>query len=130
MPLNTRKYTDIDVSFMPHPVTGDILKKTDYMAVIQSVKNLIFLNHYEKPFHPDKGANVRKMLFEPIDPNTGSMLETEITQMIDSYETRATVIQIVATPDYDNEGYSLKIIFSIDNVAAPLSITTFLKRLR
>ena len=37
-------------------------------AVKQAVKNLILTNHYEKPFHPEIGSNLRGMLFENITP--------------------------------------------------------------
>jgi len=130
MSLNTRKYSDLDVSFLAHPVTGDIVKKKEEQAIVQSFKNLIFLNHYEKPFHPEIGSNVKRMLFELIDPIIAGSLEKEIRQMIENFEPRVILHQLVATPDYDNNGYAIKFIFSIDNKPEPIKINVFLERLR
>lgn len=56
-------YSDLNLSFKPHPITGDITRKTDVDAVKQSIKNLISTNHYERPFKPSLGANLRGKLF-------------------------------------------------------------------
>ena len=55
-----RDYKDLDLNFIVHPVRKDINKNTGALAVINAVKNLILTNHYEKPFHPEIGSNVRK----------------------------------------------------------------------
>ena len=41
MANNTRTFSDFDLNFTAHPVTGDIVLKTDESAIKQSVKNLL-----------------------------------------------------------------------------------------
>lgn len=125
-----RTYKDLDLQFNVHPVKKDINKHTAEMAVINSIKNLILTGHYERPFQPDIGSNVRKFLFEQMDSITASSLEREIEQVIANYEPRATVIKIVAEADYDNNGYSITMEFLINNQTQPISITFFLERVR
>ena len=55
---------DLNLDFSFNSVTKDIQKITDVEAVKRSVRNLINLNHYEKPFHPEIGSNLNIMLFE------------------------------------------------------------------
>ena len=61
---STRIYKDLDLDFQQNTATKDIQKMLDVESVKRSVKNLINLNHYEKPFHPEIGSNLRGMLFE------------------------------------------------------------------
>lgn len=130
MALNTRKYIDFDLAFTAHPVTGDLTKKTDYSAVSQSIKNLIFLNHYEKPFHPEIGCNLRKMLFELIDPSTASVIRTEIINTIGNFEPRVKINDVVVRPSYDENGYDVTIVYTTINLQNPIKINFFLERLR
>jgi phage baseplate assembly protein W len=126
----SRTYKDLDLSFIPHPITGDINKKTGINAIIQALKNIILLNHYEKPFHPEIGSNVRKMLFENIDPVTSNILAREIKLTIINFESRVSVENVYVSENYDSNGFDVTIEFTIKNTAEPLTITFFLERLR
>ena len=130
MALSSKAYSDIDVSFLPHPVTNDILKKTGASAVVQSIANLVQLSHYEKPFHPEIGSNVRKLLFELADSVTSNLLAEEIRTIINNFEPRATVLGVYVETTPDEYGYNVTIEFSIVSLPNPISITLFLERLR
>ena len=78
----TREFSDLDLNFTIHPVRKDINRTTGDMAVINSVKNLVLTNHYERPFQPEVGSNVRRLLFENLDNITASSIEKEIEQVI------------------------------------------------
>ena len=52
---HTRGWSDLDLDFTAHPVTKDIVRKTNVEAVKRSVRNLIRTNMYERPFHPEIG---------------------------------------------------------------------------
>ena len=60
---SSRIYKDLNLGFQQNTATKDIQKLTDVEAVKRSVRNLINTNHYEKPFHPEIGSNLRAMLF-------------------------------------------------------------------
>ena len=78
----SRQYKDLDLNFLIHPVRKDINKHKDEMAVINSIKNLMMTNHYERPFQPDLGSNVRRLLFENLDKITAISMEREIRQVV------------------------------------------------
>ena len=44
---------------MRNHTTSDLTKLEDVENVKRSVKNLIQTNHYERPFHPEIGSDVR-----------------------------------------------------------------------
>ena len=125
-----RKYNDLDLLFNVHPIKKDVNKHTAEMAVINSIKNLILTNHYERPFHPEIGSNVSKLLFENLDFVTASSLERDIFQTIENFEPRASVYRVRAIPDYDNNGFTVDMEFTIVNRTEPITITFFLDRVR
>lgn len=130
MKQGSRQYTDIDLDFGAHPITGDVLRKVGNAAIIQSIKNLLSTSKYEKLFQPRIYSNLRDHLFEPIDNVTSSAIENEIRSTINNFEPRADVTEVNATPDYDNNGYTVSITFFIVNQSDPITIELFLERLR
>ena len=61
---NVRQYSDLDLFFGRKTSNNDVSKITDIQAVKRSIRNLVLLNTYEKPFHPEISSGVRGMLFE------------------------------------------------------------------
>ena len=84
-------YSDLDLTFTASPATGDVSISYDEQSVIRSVRNLLMTNYYERPFQPTLGSNLNALLFEPISAITASSIETEITNVINNYEPRATI---------------------------------------
>ena len=125
-----RDFRDLDLSFNIHPVKKDINKHVGVKAVINSIKNLVLTNHYEKPFQPEIGSNVRKLLFENIDELTSIALQREIAQVIANYEPRASVSKVYVFADFDNNGFNIEVEFSVINQSDPITITFFLERIR
>ena len=125
-----QRYKDLDLSFTAHPIKKDVNTFVDDTAIINSIKNLLLTNHYERPFNPDLGSNVRKLLFENIDAVTAIMIEREITQTIANFEPRVSVIGTTVIPDYTNNGFNIQLYFNIINRTEPITINFFLERAR
>ena len=126
----TRIYKDLDLDFGRNTVTNDVNKLTDVEAVKRSVRNLINTNHFERPFHPELGGNVRALLFENMTPLTALNLQRKIEEVLNNFEPRAKITQILADPDIDRNGYKLEIKFYVIGVQNPITVETFLERLR
>ena len=126
----TRIYKDLDLDFGRNTVTNDVNKLTDVEAVKRSVRNLINTNHFERPFHPEIGGNVRALLFENMTPLTALNLQRKIEEVLNNFEPRAKITQILADPDMDRNGYRLEIKFYVIGIQNPITVETFLERLR
>ena len=126
----TRIYKDLDLDFGRNAVTNDVNKLTDVEAVKRSVRNLINTNHFERPFHPEIGGNVRALLFENMTPLTALNLQRKIEEVLSNFEPRAKITQIIADPDMDRNGYRLEIRFYVIGIQNPITVETFLERLR
>jgi len=126
----TRIYKDLDLDFGRNVVTNDVNKLTDVEAVKRSVRNLINTNHFERPFHPELGGNVRALLFEPMTPLTALNLQRKIEEVLNNFEPRAKITQILADPDIDRNGIDIVVNFYVLNLPNPVSVTTTLQRIR
>mgnify|MGYP002507736089 CR=1 FL=1 len=126
----TRQYKDLDLSFGRNVVTNDVNKLTDVEAVKRSVRNLINTSHFERPFHPEIGSNVRAMLFEPMTPLTALNLQRKVQEVLVNFEPRIRLVQILARPDIDRNSYDLSIYFYVIGSTELVTVQTFLERLR
>ena len=126
----TRQYKDLDLSFGRNTVTNDVNKLTDIEAVKRSVRNLINTSHFERPFHPEIGSNVRAMLFEPMTPLTALNLQRKVQEVLLNFEPRIRLVQVLARPDIDRNAYGLRIMFYVIGTPQPVVVETFLERLR
>tara|TARA_Y100001970_G_scaffold261332_1_gene344342 strand:+ start:270 stop:698 length:429 start_codon:yes stop_codon:yes gene_type:complete len=127
---SARIYKDLNLDFQQNTATKDIQKLLDIESVKRSVRNLINLNHYEKPFHPEIGSNLRGMLFETISPQMTHFIGKQIELLIKNYEPRCRLVEVRNQPDLDRNGYSISISFYVQNHPTPVIVESFLERLR
>lgn len=125
-----RSFRDLDLNFNIHPIKKDVTKHVNEYAVINSVKNLVSLNHFEKPFRPEIGSSLRNLLFENIDPIIASQIERAIEETITNYEPRVRVSTVNATAYPDFNRYNISMSFFIINNPNPITIDFFLERIR
>ena len=123
-------FKDLNLDFIQNSATKDIQKMLDVESVKRSVRNLINLNHYEKPFHPEIGSNLRGMLFELISPQMTHVIGKEIDLLIRNYEPRARLVQVSTLPQFDKNAYAVTISFHVQNTPERVQVETFLERLR
>ena len=127
---SSRIFKDLNLNFQVNSATKDIQKITDVEAVKRSVRNLINLNHYEKPFHPEVGSNLRAMLFELMTPQMNHAISKQIQKLILNYEPRARLDQVIVTESTDRNAIEVRVIFYCMNIANPVTVLTTLQRIR
>ena len=127
---SSRVFKDLNLDFQQNTATKDIQKITDAESVKRSVRNLINTNHYEKPFHPEIGSNLRAMLFELMSPQMNHLISKQIENLINNYEPRCNLVEVFAQPMFERNGYSVQISFMVNNHQEPVIVESFLERLR
>jgi phage baseplate assembly protein W len=126
----SRTFRDLDLNFEIHPIRKDVNLLKNEFAIINSVKNLVLTNFYERPFQPQIGSNVRALLFENIDTIVAAQLERAVEETINNFEPRVQVSKIVADPRPDENKYAMTLEFFVINNANPITINFFLERIR
>lgn len=123
-------YADLDLNLTPHPVTGEIIVKTNADAVKQAIVNLVLTNLGERFFHPSIGSDVRRSLFENFGDITAIVLKKQIERVIRAYEPRAELLSVTVGVEEDYNRYAVKIVFRPINLNTPVIIDFFLERTR
>lgn len=123
-------YSDLDLTFSRRPGTNDVAMRYDDQAVIASVRNLLLTNFYERPFQSNLGSNLDKLLFEPVNDLTANILETEIRNVINNYEPRASIDLLQITSNPNQASFSVYLRFYIGNNTTPTAVNLILQRSR
>ena len=124
-------FSDVNVTFTPHPVTGKlpVLKNAD--AVKRAVRNLILTNFGERQYDPLYGGNIRAMLFENAnDPLLQDQLKRQIEVAIKNYEKRARVESVAVDVKPDSNALVIRIRFMIVNQRFPVDLEVAIERVR
>ena len=116
----TTQYKDLDLFFGKKSSNNDIRQVTDAQAVKRSLRNLVQLNTYEKPFHPEIAGGVRELLFEPMSPIVAATIARKIEDVIDNFEPRARLVSVRALPDLDRNAYEVSVEFYVVNTPTEL----------
>ena len=128
---NVKQYSDLDLFFGQRNVGKDVNKITDIQAVKRSLRNLINLNAFEKPFHPEIAGGIRDMLFENMSPIVAAVLARKIEDVIQNFEPRCRLVSVRALPDFDRNIYNVTIEFYVVNAPTELvDLSVMLERIR
>jgi len=126
----TNIYSDIDLDFIKHPLSGDVTTKKDLEAVKRSLRNLILYNRYEKPFQPTIFTGIKSLLFEHNTPIYSAIAKNKITEIIRRYEPRINELRVEVVQKDDSNDLEIKITFSVRSFPDIQQATFVLERLR
>jgi phage baseplate assembly protein W len=124
-------YSDLDLFFGQNNKTKDVNVVYDIQAVKRSIRNLVLLNVFDKPFHPEISSGVRGTLFELMTPVTAIILSRQVQDVIENFEPRARLVGVRASPNLERNEYEVSIEFYVVNAPTELiDLTLPLERLR
>ena len=128
---NVRQYRDLDLFFGKRPVGSDVNRITDVVSIKRALRNLLNLNTFEKPFHPEISGGIREMLFENMTPMTAAVITRKVEDVIEAFEPRCRLVAVRTIPDLDRNAYNVTIEFYIQNAPTELAtLDVMLERLR
>tara|TARA_B100000949_G_scaffold232972_1_gene248405 strand:+ start:87 stop:509 length:423 start_codon:yes stop_codon:yes gene_type:complete len=121
-------YSDVDLSFKVHPVTGDLLKTKNATVIKQSMRNVLQTREFERIGHPEIGSNLQTLLFDPMSPITETRLKISIESTMTALEPRAVIKDIQVSSEDDRNRYRVKIIFTMLGQQSSETFEQFLYR--
>ena len=127
---NIRSWADLDLDFTRHPVTKDIVKKTNIEAVKRAVRNIILTNQYDKPFHPEIDGGVTRHLFGLSTAHMKHDIELAVKTCLKNFESRVEVNDVRVSGDLNANGFNVSIYFTVVNSPEPVEVALFLERIR
>jgi phage baseplate assembly protein W len=123
-------YQDFTLDFAIHPIRKDLILKSNEDVVIRAIMNLLRTNHYEVPFHPEIGCNIRKLLFENVSEFTARDISRFIQETIENFEPRCTIQSLVVSPNEDLNAYEVRLRVFVNTFPNPLAVDFILERVR
>ena len=122
----SRAFKDISFSFDPHPITKDLPVIINERAITRSVRNLVETILTERPFNPDLGSNIRKMLFENVTIPTSIEIKDQIENSIMAFEPRVSNLVVDVRPFPDDNTFEVDIKYDIRGLDVDTQIFSFL----
>lgn len=126
-------FKDVSVTFGKHPNTDDVLVAKDETAIKIALQNLIMTRRGERPFQPLIGSRIPELLFDILDFATAATISDEIFTLVDRYERRVRLVDVVTTPNFDSNAYEIQIEYEIigrELDSGPLTTELLLERTR
>jgi phage baseplate assembly protein W len=108
----TAVYSDIDIE-LSQATDGDILRDIEEEAIINSITNIINTLQGSRRMLPEFAASMQKILFEPIDENTASLIKHKLFVSINRWDDRVIAETIYVDPKYDQNMYKCLLNFRI-----------------
>ena len=112
-------FKDLSMTFQANPLNFDLIGLKNENAIARSVRNIVFTLPGEKFFDEEFGSNISATLFENIDDISADLIVDEITQSIDRYEPRVSLINVEAFPNFDNNSFDVLIVYDIIGADVP-----------
>ena len=122
----SKSFTDISLSFEPHPVTKDLPILKDASAIRRSVRNIVQTIPQEKFFNSIFGSDITGSLFEFVDFGTASVIQNQVAISIKNFEPRVTNVVVEVDPIPDQNTFNVNVIFDIIGQEFPTQEYSFL----
>lgn len=122
----SRSFKDIDLSFEPNPVTGDLAIIKNEGAIRRSVRNLVETNKFERFFNPTIGSNIGDLLFDFVDIGSAAAVRKEVELAISNYEPRVENVQVDVEPLPDENSFNITVVFDIIGQSTPTQTFSFI----
>jgi phage baseplate assembly protein W len=115
MPLErtSKGFKDLSMTFQVNPLNYDIIALKNESAIARSVRNLVLTQPGERFFNQNLGSRISASLFENIDEISASIIRDEIENTINTYEPRVSLINVVVSPNYDNNEFNVTVQYRI-----------------
>lgn len=126
--LKNRDYKDVALTMFQHPMSRDVGKKSAASAVKQAIESILRTNKFERPFQPELGCDILKLLFEPMNPITEIRIKQVVSAALMRSEPRADIQDITVTGQEEMNRYVVRIIFTLNSSPAPEKMDVILER--
>lgn len=125
-----RQFKDLDLNFLMHPATHDVVKSFDEDSINKNLRYLILTLNYERPFHPEKGCQINNLLFEFADPVMEQIMQRTIKESVANFEPRVNLLDVIINSKPELHEIEVTIEYVIVNTSQPVVFSMILTRTR
>lgn len=123
-------YRDLNLQFLSHPITGDLVMKNDVDSILQSIKSLIQTGAGEILWEPNIGGGIARIMFEQNDAMLQIQLHDKIMTTIGMFEPRVEIVNLNINRFENGQGVYITLEFYYLNSSETILETIAVKRIR
>ena len=123
-------YSDLDIKFLAHPMTGNVKTLSGKDVIKQSIKNLILTDQYDRFYSSNLYVNLNHSLFELMSEIEVISLKSRIEDIIRNHEPRATLIDVKVESRLDLNEIRISVYFQPQNAFSSEVVDIFLEKVR
>jgi len=128
--VKTPVFRDLDLNMKVHPVTGKLIIRKNNDSVKQALKCLILTDRGERPFRPVFGSDIRRRLFDLMDPGIATGIDLDIRLAAANYEERVQILSVGVDGTPEENGLQVNISFRTITNQTPSNLVLSLEALR
>jgi phage baseplate assembly protein W len=127
MPLEivSQAFRDISMTFKKNPVNDDLVPLRNEVAISRALRNIVYTIPGERPFQPEFGTDINRSLFENMTPFNAGIIKDQIESSITRFEPRVDLVEVIVSPNYDNNEYEVTINYKVVGIDVPAQSLTF-----
>lgn len=110
-------YKDADTAFTIDRTSRNINAYEDIEAIESSIYNMFLFAKGERIIQPEFGNSLYIYLYEPISDLTAKRIGQGIFDMFEKWEPRVNIVNIVVTPFYDQNTYSVEVDYTVPTLS-------------
>ena len=103
--------------------SGDFKRVSDLDVIITSWNNILLTPKRTYLHDPEYGSNLHKIIFEPVDDSTVESIKSEIINAISTYDSRATIQDVIIYIKPNNKGYQVDLDVDYEGARGTLSVS-------
>lgn len=123
-------FSDLDLTFIPHPHTGDLMPKVNQEAIKRAVRHAFQLNAFDIPFNQTVKSSLKHYLFEQNNQLTRAALEADLRWLMTKIEPRVEVQDINIDAPANTAGFDITITYKIKSMNQIDSFNFIVERIR
>lgn len=128
--VKTPVFRDLDLNMKVHPVTGKLIIRKNNDSVKQALKCLILTDRGERPFRPAFGSDIRRQLFDLMDPGITTGIDLDVRLAAANYEERVQILNVAVDGVPEENGLQVNISFRTITNQTPSNLVLSLEALR
>lgn len=130
MNLQNPIYSDLDLTFKAHPLTGDLPAKINQDALRRSIQHLFKLNAFDIPFKPNSKSNLKRYLFEDNNHITRASAVQDMTWLVEKIEPRIKLISLEIDGDTNPKVWTITVTYMIRSLSQEERFNFSVERVR
>jgi len=109
------KYKDVSLP-LTLDIKRDFVELNDISSIINGITNIFQWRKGERVLEPEFGNNLHQYLYDPINNITAKNIGNELSVLIQRWEPRVKIENIIITPNTDANEYHIEFIYSIPSL--------------